>query len=705
MNTHRNVYRITLSARLLIAGMLFVGYCASAAQVIEPPAVVTVTQPSAAAQVTITWDASVTPGVEAYRVFRSGGSAQDAEQQIASRRTERHFNDNDVVLGKTYTYLVAAIIGETVSDPSAPVSVTLAFPAPSNLTARDTSAGEEIELAWDSPAPGLDVRFDIYRATSESDMQGERIKRRVKGVAYTDTTVSNGITYYYWIRAELDGVESEDSARVSVSSRDTVPPAAPHSVSARTKTDGEARISWSAPRGESNLQYVVYRSNSTSIGTQQVVTSNRSYTEYGLTDGATYYYRVQAVDSAGNRSLESDPVKVIVQNDTNAELAVANLTATATGRSGQVSLRWKKPSRSTYSHLKLYRSTSSGSRGELVADRVRGTSYRDKELIDNIQYYYTVVPVSETGQEHSEQHVSATPYDKSGKSGGSTAGLVPPGVNNLRARDNGDGAGITLTWVNPALHVYRDVNIYRSTDFSVLGDRIVAGLRASEHTDDQNIRPDIFYYYTVKTTNEDGTESIDNTTVRGVASVVASGEGGLTDTDGDGLSDDWERHNGFHPRFKDQTEEDFDDDGLTLLEEFENNTNPWDPDTDGDGFNDGTEVFNGYNPIGPGAQAQIIRAREQVRSGTFAYGLARLPSLNEEQQLAQELRTQLEEIFGQGRIPNPRSHWPALINAYIYGGYTVQEIADTLRRGPGLVHPSVAADRWRNSEEYRKKSL
>lgn len=45
---------------------------------------------------------------------------------------------------------------------------------------------------------------------------------------------------------------------------------------------------------------------------------------------------------------------------------------------------------------------------------------------------------------------------------------------------------------------------------------------------------------------------------------------------------------------------DSDNDGLSLLEEYNNSTNPLDADTDKDGYNDGKEVRDGYNPVGEG---------------------------------------------------------------------------------------------------------
>lgn len=45
---------------------------------------------------------------------------------------------------------------------------------------------------------------------------------------------------------------------------------------------------------------------------------------------------------------------------------------------------------------------------------------------------------------------------------------------------------------------------------------------------------------------------------------------------------------------------DMDHDGLTLLNEYKNLTDPLDADTDKDGYNDGKEVRDGYNPRGEG---------------------------------------------------------------------------------------------------------
>jgi hypothetical protein len=72
------------------------------------------------------------------------------------------------------------------------------------------------------------------------------------------------------------------------------------------------------------------------------------------------------------------------------------------------------------------------------------------------------------------------------------------------------------------------------------------------------------------------------------------------DTDGDGLTDDWEENYwvpesmiGTDPT-KDDSDKDYDGDGLSNLEEFQRNTIPIYSDTDNDGLSDGEEVLIGF---------------------------------------------------------------------------------------------------------------
>ena len=72
----------------------------------------------------------------------------------------------------------------------------------------------------------------------------------------------------------------------------------------------------------------------------------------------------------------------------------------------------------------------------------------------------------------------------------------------------------------------------------------------------------------------------------------------LSDSDSDGISDEWEVYFGLNP-VKDDVSIDPDKDGLTNLQEFYHGTNPYLRDTDNDGLSDGLEAYILSDPKDP----------------------------------------------------------------------------------------------------------
>jgi hypothetical protein len=87
---------------------------------------------------------------------------------------------------------------------------------------------------------------------------------------------------------------------------------------------------------------------------------------------------------------------------------------------------------------------------------------------------------------------------------------------------------------------------------------------------------------------------------------------GTKDSDGDGLSDDFEKLVlGTNPRKRDS-----DGDGLSDLREKDFATNPLKADTDGDGLNDAREVRVGTNPHSKDSDQDKVPDKVEVQRGT-----------------------------------------------------------------------------------------
>ncbi len=97
------------------------------------------------------------------------------------------------------------------------------------------------------------------------------------------------------------------------------------------------------------------------------------------------------------------------------------------------------------------------------------------------------------------------------------------------------------------------------------------------------------------------------------------------DTDGDGLNDFYEVFGTYTDPTKADTDdngandgdEDFDEDGLTNLEEFDNKTNPYIADTDSDGLSDGDEVkTHGTDPLVADTDGDGLDNGDEIVLGT-----------------------------------------------------------------------------------------
>ncbi|MDP2736734.1 MAG: fibronectin type III domain-containing protein [bacterium] len=145
--------------------------------------------------------------------------------------------------------------------------------------------------------------------------------------------------------------------------------------------------------------------------------------------------------------------------------------------------------------------------------------------------------------------------------------------------------------------------------------------------------------------------------------------------------------------------QDFDHDGLTNSEEIQYGTDPLKADTDGDGYIDGTEVAHGYNPLGIGRLGETKPVTGEIVKA-FAYGKERLKNLSEERRLAEELKNKLNQYFN-SQIPKSTQAWYVLVNAYIYGGYPLEAVAQAIKWSGKTVHPSIPWNSWQNSDDYR----
>ena len=332
---------------------------------------------------TLKWNA--VSGAAKYEVYRARSLNGDYIKYSTTTGTA-YTNTSYIENGNTYYYKVRALDANgTAGAWSSIVSVTYkqTLPAPA-VTGGNDSQGRPT-LKWNAVSGA--AKYEVYRARSKD---GDYIKySTVTGTSYTNTSyIENGNTYYYKVRAlKSDGTAGAWSSVVSVTYKQTL--SAP-AVTGGNDAQGRPTLKWNAVTGAA--KYEVYRARSKDgTYTKYSTTTGTAYTNSSyLTSGATYYYKVRALDANGN----AGPYSAVVSVTCRLKLTAPSVTG-GNDAQGRPTLKWNAVSGAA--KYEVYRARSMN--GDYVKySTVTGTSYTNTSYLANgTTYYYKVRALGSDG--------------------------------------------------------------------------------------------------------------------------------------------------------------------------------------------------------------------------------------------------------------------------------------------------------------------
>src|SRR5205807_2047982 len=360
------------------------------------------------AQVTLTWQAPASDGgspITNYKIYR--GLAPGSETLLTTLGNVLTYTDSAVTNGVPYYYQVSAVnspgegakSNEASATPNAPPPPPSPPSAPTNLVA--TAGNAQVGLTWQAPGSngGSPItNYKLYRGLAPGS---ETLLTTVGAVtSYTDTAVTNGVTYYYQVSAVNSVGEGPRSNEASAPPCPPLPPHLPPPASkllVATAGNAQVGLTWQAPGsngGSPITNYKIYRGTASGGETLVATIGNQlSYSDGGLTNGVTYYYQVSAVNNAGEgpRSNEASATPTAPATPPDAPQGLG-----ATAGDATVTLTWSAPSSnggSPITNYRIYRGTSSN--GEtLLATIGNVLTYTDTAVTNGVTYYYQVSAVN-----------------------------------------------------------------------------------------------------------------------------------------------------------------------------------------------------------------------------------------------------------------------------------------------------------------------
>lgn len=383
----------------------------SATPVAPPPIPVALFASAGNTRVMLTWPN--VPGAISY-VLRRGVAPGGPYETVAHPEGTSHA---DLLLANdtTYYYTLAARNAGGESAPSAEVPATPVGPpgAPADVEAVPGDA--RVSLRW-RPVPTAE-RYRVMRATTPSGPY-TAVSHPAEN-EFLDTGVSNGVTYYYVVRAANEGGKSGYSPEVSATP--LAPPAVPAGLVA-VPGNGTVALTWQTVPDATS--YAVYRAPGPEGPFTVLATPSTPATiDSQATNGTTCVYAVSA-RNAGGESARSPIVSAVPL----APPAVPAGLAAAPGKN-QVLLTWNPSPRATgYS---IRRATTAAGPFEPIGSGP-DCSFADATVTNGTAYHYVVSAVNPGGESAPSTPVTATPV------------APPPPPTGLQV-SAGDGR-VTLSW-------------------------------------------------------------------------------------------------------------------------------------------------------------------------------------------------------------------------------------------------------------------
>jgi hypothetical protein len=207
---------------------------------------------------------------------------------------------------------------------------------PTSATA-STVSSSQINVNWNGSSP----QYEVFRSTTSGfTASAANLIATTTNTSYSDTTCLPSTTYYYLVEANNTELTSLPSNQASATSSGvtitTSAPVAPTALNATTISGGQINVFWTGSATPNLTNYTLFRStvpgftpSSSNLLATFATPPATGYVDTGVTTGTTYYYLVEATNSAGT-SPASNQAAATTPNTT-ATVTLSNLAQTYTG--------------------------------------------------------------------------------------------------------------------------------------------------------------------------------------------------------------------------------------------------------------------------------------------------------------------------------------------------------------------------------------
>ncbi|MEN9965104.1 MAG: hypothetical protein RJA60_101 [Actinomycetota bacterium] len=405
------------------------------------------------AQAAISWTAPATSNGSAITDYTiqyssNGGTSWSTFAHTASTATSATVTG--LTNGTSYTFKVAAVNGVGTSSYSTVSSAIIPATLPATISGAPTAqAGDQaVTVSWTAPAAnGCAITdYDVEVTGDNGATYSTFTHSPSNATSQTVTGLTNGTSYRFRVAA----ANCAGTATFSSLSAAVVPNPVPSQTTGLTVTttglSNELALTWTAPNnnGSAITDYLIQYSADGGQTWQtyaDAISTATNVTLIGLTNGASYSFRVSAISAIGT-GLASTSSTSVVAVALPGSIASA---PTATATPGQIVLNWSAPSSTGGAAITDYTieySTNGGSTWQTYSDGVSAsTTATVTGLTSGASYTFKISATNSLGSGTASTVSTAAIAQPA---------TAPAAITQTTATAGSNPGEVVLTWTAPA---------------------------------------------------------------------------------------------------------------------------------------------------------------------------------------------------------------------------------------------------------------
>ncbi|MDZ7367935.1 MAG: fibronectin type III domain-containing protein [candidate division KSB1 bacterium] len=258
-------------------------------------------------QINLAWTDNATTE-NGFKVDRKTGAAGTYAEVATLGPDVNAYSDNGLSANTQYFYRVRAFNSGGSSPSNEANATTLPNPpaAPSALTATPVSQ-IRINLAWTDNSNN-ETAFKVERKTGAAGTYAEIGTVAANVQVYADSNLTANTAYFYRVRGLNTGGFSDYSNEANATTLPNPPASAPSSLTTTVAGSNQVNLAWTDNSNDEDGFKIERKDGATGTFAQiATVGSNiTSFSNTGLTDGVTYFYRVRAFNTGGNSGYSNE---------------------------------------------------------------------------------------------------------------------------------------------------------------------------------------------------------------------------------------------------------------------------------------------------------------------------------------------------------------------------------------------------------------